>query len=348
MRMSNLHAKFASALVLGVVAGAAAMIVPQGAARAADNCLTEPKGDTPQGKHWYFHIERGTGRHCWYLRGQDDKAASANTSDAPAEKQPPQRSEEATSRSIANAHAEIAPRVPLPDDASAPAAPRAPAAAAAPSVWPSPQATTAAADSATTDAPAAAPTAEPSPVASRWPQASSSTPPVAAASQPDASLMVADTTTPDSSTASDPAPQAVPPQVLAAAPVERNTGSLQKLLLVAFGALTLAGLTGSAVYRLGRRRRRNDWLRERTNWRSMDNPLDPPWVGRQPLYANPAVPDLDEARNIAARSEISHALESDEAGDRVEKIEEFLARLTRQLQAEMEGPARAERDARAS
>lgn len=340
--MSNLQAKFASALVFGIIAGAAATILPQSAARAADNCLTEP-GKDAQGKHWYFHIERGTGRHCWYQRGQDGKAARADTADAPAEKQAPGQTEAAASRSIANAHAEIAPRAPVPDDASAPAATAVPAAAAAPSVWPGPQAATATADSETTNAPAATAAPDQSSVASRWPQTSSSAP-AAPAAQPDASLMAADST-PDSSAAADPAPQAAPPPALAAAPVERNTGSLQKLLLVAFGALALAGLTGSAVYRLGRRRRRNDWLRERTNWQSIDNPLDPPWVGPEPAYVNRSVPDLDEARAMASRLDVSQALETDESGDRVEKIEEFLARLTKQLQSELEGT---ERDARAS
>src|SRR5262249_1625509 len=41
-------------------------------------------------------------------------------------------------------------------------------------------------------------------------------------------------------------------------PIGKYSGSLQELMLVAFAALALAGLTGSAVYRLaslGRRRR---------------------------------------------------------------------------------------------
>jgi hypothetical protein len=153
--------------------------------------------------------------------------------------------------------------------------------------------------------------------------------------------MVADATDPDASNTQgsnqDPTAQAAPPPSLAAAPVERNTGSLQKLLLVAGGALALAGLTGSAVYRLGRRRKRNDWLRERSNWQSIENPQAPPWV--EPVFAHPdpAVPDLDEARNRAAHADASHAFEADESGDRVEKIEEFLARLTQQLHAELEG-----------
>lgn len=136
-----------------------------------------------------------------------------------------------------------------------------------------------------------------------------------------------------------------------------NMGSIQKLLLVAAGALALAGLTGSAVYRLGRRRRRNDWLRERTAWKSAQNPNTPPWL--EPRFANAnAIPDLDEARLAAAAqesdfslamSEVDHAsTDEDQTAEKVEKIEEFLARLTRQLQDEVKisNAKRTEPDAR--
>jgi len=159
------------------------------------------------------------------------------------------------------------------------------------------------------------------------------------ASQPaEASLMIADAQATDATTddAND-APQTQARAVPAAAPVERNTGSVQKLLLVAFGALALAGLTGSAVYRLGRRRRHNDWLRERTAWQSAQNPNDPPWL--EPRFAiASSIPDLDEARLAAEDSDFSVSKsEGDQTDERVEKIEEYLARLTKQLQGEIKG-----------
>ena len=321
--MSDFPAKFASAFFLAAVAGAAPTALPSSPARAADNCLTEPnRDDTPQGKHWYFHIEHGTGRHCWYLRGMEEKgAARADTNDAPADKPAPRRTEAMASRAIADAHAEVTPRTRVPGDASP----------ATPPAWPNPQVAAPAANGGNATATDAS-----TPLAARWPQAVGTAP---AAGQPsDASLMVADAAT-DPSAATDPTAQVAPPPSLAAAPAERNTGSLQKLLVVAAGALALAGLTGSAVYRLGRRRRRNDWLRERSNWQSTDDQLDPPqldppWVGRESAYAGPAVPDLDEARAAIARGE--PAQESDAEGDRVEKIEDFLARLTEQLHQELE------------
>ena len=132
------------------------------------------------------------------------------------------------------------------------------------------------------------------------------------------------------------ASQTLPPPELAAAPLGRNTASVQKLLLVAVGALALAGLTGSAVYRFGRRRRRNDWLRERTNFQSLENPREPPWIDPQFAPANSNVPDLDE---VKAQPRLETNFEPDATADRVEKIEDFLARLTRQLHDQLEDGA---------
>jgi hypothetical protein len=108
--------------------------------------------------------------------------------------------------------------------------------------------------------------------------------------------------------------------------------------MVAGGALTLAGLTGSAVYRLGRRRRRNDWLRERNAWRDAQNPNRPPWVDEPRLHSNQDVADLDARPVREPESDFSLAMSESEAGsERVEKIEDFLARLTEQLHQELEG-----------
>src|SRR5215471_1656468 len=76
--MANLNAKFASAVVACLVAGAAFTTV-RNAANAAE-CLTEPRQDTPKGQHWFYRIEHGTNRHCWYLRGESGKVAHAKPS----------------------------------------------------------------------------------------------------------------------------------------------------------------------------------------------------------------------------------------------------------------------------
>src|SRR5262249_44175511 len=126
-------------------------------------------------------------------------------------------------------------------------------------------------------------------LASRWPQAADTAAP-SPSPQPDATLMVADT---QDNAANAPTDTAPPPAAVSVPP-ERQIGSIQKLAMVAVGARTLAGLTGSAVYRLGRRRRRNDWLRERNAWQDAQNPNRPPWVDEPRLHSNHAVADLDE------------------------------------------------------
>jgi hypothetical protein len=49
---------------------------------AADECLSGPKGTAPTGSHWYYRVDRSTGRHCWYLgaEGQRVRSVSERTS----------------------------------------------------------------------------------------------------------------------------------------------------------------------------------------------------------------------------------------------------------------------------
>jgi hypothetical protein len=318
--MSHVTAKVASTLLIGVAAAAVSTALPSRSVIAADSCLTEPKGDSAQGKHWYYHIERGTGRHCWYLRGQDD--ASARDDDdkqAASDQAPSAKADPTAARTFADAHAEIAPKTASPDSTNA---------AAAPSVWPAPPAN-APANNAAATAPAQA--APESALAARWPQAADVAAP-SPAPQPDGTLMAA-TAQDDNANATD----ASSPPSASPAPPERPSGSIQKLLLVAGGALTLAGLTGSAVYRLGRRRRRNDWLRERNAWQDAQNPNRAPWVDEPRLHSNQDVADLDDRHVREPESDFSLAMSESEAGsDRVERIEDFLARLTEQLHQELE------------
>lgn len=80
------------------------VIMSGGGAARGDECLANPKGPTPAGGHWYYHLDRATKRTCWFLR--DDGAASAK---------------EAVAGSTARAQ----------ESSAAPAAPAAPAAATA-------------------------------------------------------------------------------------------------------------------------------------------------------------------------------------------------------------------------
>jgi hypothetical protein len=49
---------------------------------AADECLSGPKGTAPKGSHWYYRVDRSTGRHCWYIgaEGQRVRSVSERTS----------------------------------------------------------------------------------------------------------------------------------------------------------------------------------------------------------------------------------------------------------------------------
>src|SRR5215813_4134753 len=81
--MASRTAKIASSIVAGILAGAP-LIMPRDSAKAAE-CLTEPGKDGTRGQHWYYHIEPGSKRHCWYLRGQNGTASQSEPSDDSAE-----------------------------------------------------------------------------------------------------------------------------------------------------------------------------------------------------------------------------------------------------------------------
>jgi hypothetical protein len=129
-------------------------------------------------------------------------------------------------------------------------------------------------------------------------------------------------------------------------PPAREVGSLQKLLFVVFGALALAGLTGSLVYRLAgarsrRRRQEQRWPQQQPASRSLeDEARGAPWVAPElsPTVLHEDVADMDVtdhadvARDDAARGRVEFGRNDDS----FEKIEDFLARLTRQLQDELQ------------
>jgi hypothetical protein len=53
------------------ILAAAVLTGPLGAtARAADECLSHPNLQSPLGSHWYYRIDRGSNRRCWYLGSQ--------------------------------------------------------------------------------------------------------------------------------------------------------------------------------------------------------------------------------------------------------------------------------------
>ena len=125
----------------------------------------------------------------------------------------------------------------------------------------------------------------------------------------------------------------------ASPPPTREVGSLQKLALVAFGALALAGITGSLVYRLAgagwRRRREERWpQRQPASLSLADEARGAPWIAPE---LSPTVPHEDVAyQDVAHEDAAAEKIEFGKNDDSFEKIEDFLARLTRQLQDELQ------------
>ncbi len=79
------------ALFVGLTATAAARAEPASAASPADaDCLTKPTGQAAPGNHWYYHLDRASGRRCWYQRAEIG-APSGAQSDAAATRSVPAR-----------------------------------------------------------------------------------------------------------------------------------------------------------------------------------------------------------------------------------------------------------------
>ncbi|WFU44725.1 hypothetical protein QA640_21080 [Bradyrhizobium sp. CB82] len=285
--MGNRTAKFISALFASVLAGAPLAAVSQNAPSgesaqnapsgesaqnspsgqsaqsAADDCLASPKATAPEGQHWYYRIERGTKRKCWYLREEGAKVAQGTQSPVPA-----QKSDAPAPRSVSvqDAHAELTTQnpAPAPDTTASIPAPSAPVAPPATLQRPV----------TVSDADAAQPTVD-----ARWPD-------------PNVSPAPAPQTAPAPKLADArpaPKPQASPSAgtmtlASADAPAEKPTGSLQTLLLVVSGALALAGITGSIIYRFAgsRARVQAEGGRRRINWDNWEPTSEDksraPWV----------------------------------------------------------------------
>jgi hypothetical protein len=283
--MGNRSARFISTLLASIVAGAPLAAVsqttpaePATTTAAADDCLAAPKGAAPQGQHWSYHVDRASKKKCWHLRAEGNKAAQSaqNTQADPIAQQsdsPP------LSRALQDAHAEFVQQPPVPAANVSAAVP-----SQASSVTPSQAAPRA---NVTADGSAQQPALD-----TRWPDPSNTAPAPQAAPAPAAQ------------------PAAAPgPVALAAAdaPTARPTGSPQLLLLVVGGALALAGIIGSVIYRFGGRRlrvqaggpRRAHW----DDWEPQEHD-HAPWHNATPATATmrrPLPVDFDLVPRPAAR-----------------------------------------------
>jgi hypothetical protein len=261
--MSNRTAKFASFAFASFLAGALVATISDGAARAADDCLSAPKDETPSGAHWYYRIEHRTQRHCWYLRAEGGKPAQAALPNPspPATPVAP-KAEASAPRSIADAHAELPPQAPAerqietnePNPALTPRVPGIDNVQGA--------------DAADLIAPSSI-------VVSRWPKPSSVSPAL------DTQVATSNATpmTPPASAAapSAPAPVALAPAADSSTPghsAQAHSGSILMLLTTMAGALAASGIVGGIILKFGARRRpRQARLRARrgVNWEPTDD-----------------------------------------------------------------------------
>jgi hypothetical protein len=241
MHMTNRLGNAATAMLIGALASVTLVVAMNGVSRAADTCLSGPKGAAPKGSHWYYRIDHATKRNCWYVRAEGGQAASANSSVTPAV--PP--AETPLRPSVANARAEADPAdIGQPN---AVAAERAPPGAAN--------------DGPGADAPAA--DSGQSPVASRW------------LDRADADTITGSTPKPDDSGASMnlSTPVAAAPLAAADAQPALPSGSVSTLFLVMVGALALAALFAGIIFRFGYTRRddREDFgYDQRAPWDAVD------------------------------------------------------------------------------
>ena len=106
--MSNRIKTVPSPVFAMLLASVVSTAIPCVAApRAADDCLSEPKHQTPRGGHWYYRFDHN--RKCWYLGDQGQQASQTGSPRPLASSSPPlpQRQTEAAQTSLADAHAEL-------------------------------------------------------------------------------------------------------------------------------------------------------------------------------------------------------------------------------------------------
>lgn len=256
--------KFVFAIFTGLLLGSPLVTASHGAPAKAEKCLSRPKGTPPAGGHWYYHTDRATKRRCWFIgdaREKRARRAAPETSPPAANSASPPESAD-TQPSIANARAELPlPRARVEPDTSVFAGQRV-AAAVTDTIDPE--------NDPRADADDAG--AQRSVVASRWPEVAGV---ASTQASPAPSIDNAAATPPASSTAGPPASRLAPPAAVAALPLaaadalpsEKPTGSVQMLLISILGALALAGVLVSAIFRLSGGRRNG--VDRRVNWDSV-------------------------------------------------------------------------------
>ena len=339
--MSNRSAKFVSAIFASILAGTSFAAVAandakddgaiEPGAKTANTCLSGPKGPLPTGGHWYYRIDHAAKRNCWYIGEAKDKSAGVASKDSSSSTATPPVATDPASpapnikvrKTVSDARAELTPQTLIEDNTGDNAGSRASAAAPAASIKNSQPEI--AADATTPS----------SHVASRWPDSSGVSPlngPRLAAAEPPPSLQGPSLQNQSLQTSTTPAPQpAAAPVALAAADssLDKQSASMQMLLLTMAGALALAGITASLILRFGRLQLVQPDIRgdRRTIWDSVH-------AERQSPSMSPAedmfpAGELPIWRNHAPRNLPRDPRAPD---DPQRRVTEMLARLARSAQ----------------
>jgi hypothetical protein len=66
-RIGSVPAALVAMMLVPAMLGALGSMAFSVAARSADNCLTEPNRDPPDGRHWYYRVDQANNRRCWHL-----------------------------------------------------------------------------------------------------------------------------------------------------------------------------------------------------------------------------------------------------------------------------------------
>ncbi len=292
-------AKFVSIIFASAFAGALLTAISHTTARAADDCLSGPKDEAPQGSHWYYRIDRATKQHCWYLREEGENRSPMVLPSAPQSEKPvAPKAETAAQNSIADARAELPARTrveqPRHSDELTPA--------------------DAAISENSGGAGALRAQAPQSVVASRW---------------PDWSDVFPSTTLPpnkrDPVANAGPTPQTQPPSVLAvgqfaaADTLSANAAySAQVRLATLVGALIFAAILGGVVFKLANPRKpRPGKIRARRG--SIWEPTDDDAI---------ALSDHPQTHALSYRGGFAHG----RADDRNQRIAQFFGQLSKRAQ----------------
>jgi hypothetical protein len=317
--MSNRSGKLLSTFFIASFAGSVLAITANSPARADDTCLAGPKATTPRGSHWYYRVEPGTKRHCWYLgegRGKTTQRAAAKPSSPPPAPDKPAQTSAAPplQPAVADARAEF-------DEGARNQANAGASVFDADSSNLHDKASTASSPADTTLPAEATPAADARPSADtpRWPDPAINTAPtINAAQQPVPAAAVTpgpqlqnDRPAPVAVAAAAPAPQllgerseAGPAVGVVGASSESSSYSMPLLLGGLGGALAFAGLLGFAVVKFGSLsslthiRRRSESI-----WDAVDTGHLPPWQQPNSDIRPPHLRDpLRARREIEAQS----------------------------------------------